>query len=218
VLSEAWSDRPTELADEETKMTEAATITISHAEATDVPAINGVLARAFQDDPVFRWIVPDDRARQETLPGMFGAFTEVYVHHGETYIADGAAAALWVPPGVEPFTEEQGESFGQRMVELLGPAAERGFELNQLLEQHHPQDPCWYLQFVGVIPEHQQRGLGSQLLSTVLDRADAAGAAAYLEATSPDNRRLYERHGFGTVDELRLTHGPPLWPMWREPR
>lgn len=200
-------------------MTHAATITISRAEATDVSTINGVLAQAFQDDPVFRWIVPDDRARQGALPGVFGAFTEVYVDHGETYVADGeAGAALWVPPGVEPFTEEQGESFGQRMVELLGPEAERGFELNQLLEEHHPQDPCWYLQFVGVSPEHQGRGLGSRLLSTVLGRADADGSAAYLEATSPDNRRLYERHGFDTVGELRPTQGPPLWPMWREPR
>lgn len=200
-------------------MTHAATITISRAEATDVSTINGVLAQAFQDDPVFRWIVPDDRARQGALPGVFGAFTEVYVDHGETYVADGeAGAALWVPPGVEPFTEEQGESFGQRMVELLGPEAERGFELNQLLEEHHPQDPCWYLQFVGVSPEHQGRGLGSRLLSTVLGRADADGSAAYLEATRPDNRRLYERHGFDTVGELRPTQGPPLWPMWREPR
>jgi ribosomal protein S18 acetylase RimI-like enzyme len=200
-------------------MTDAATITISRAEVTEVSTINRVLARAFQEDPVFRRIVPDERARPRILPGVFGAFTEVYVDHGETYVAGGeAGAALWVPPGVEPFTEEQGESFGQRMVELLGPDAERGFELNQLLEEHHPQDPCWYLQFAGVIPEHQRRGLGSRLLSTVLDRADADGSAAYLEATSPDNRRLYERHGFDTVGELRPTQGPPLWPMWREPR
>jgi ribosomal protein S18 acetylase RimI-like enzyme len=199
-------------------MTGSATITITRAEVTDVSTINRVLARAFQDDPVFRWIVPDERARQRALPGVFGAFTEVYVDHGETYVADGDAAALWVTPGVEPFTEEQGASFGQRMVELLGPDAERAFDLNQLLEEHHPQDPSWYLQFVGVTPEHQQHGLGSRLVSTMLDRADAEGTAAYLEATNPDNRRLYERHGFDTVGELRLTQGPPLWPMWREPR
>jgi ribosomal protein S18 acetylase RimI-like enzyme len=200
-------------------MTDAATITVSRAKATEVSTINRVLARAFQEDPIFRWIVPDGRARQRVLPEVFGAFAEVYVDHGETYVADGeTGAALWVPPGVEPFTEEQGESFAQRMVELLGPQAERGFELNQLLEEHHPQDPCWYLQFAGVIPEQQRRGLGSRLLSTVLDRADADGSAAYLEATSPDNRRLYERHGFDTVGELRPTQGPPLWSMWRDPR
>lgn len=200
-------------------MTDAATITISRAEATDGSTINGILAQAFQDDPVFCWIVPDDRARTGALPGVFGAFTDVYVDHDETYVAEReAGAALWVPPGVEPFTEAQGESFGQRMVELLGPHAERAFELNQLLDEHHPQDPCWHLQFVGVIPEHQGRGLGSRLLSTVLGRADADGSAAYLEATSLNNRRLYERHGFETVGELRPTHGPPLWPMWREPQ
>jgi ribosomal protein S18 acetylase RimI-like enzyme len=199
-------------------MTDAANITIARAEVADVSTINRVLARAFQDDPVFRWLIPDERARQRALPEVFGAFTEVYVDHGETYLVDEAAAALWVPPGVEPFTEEQGASFGQRMVELLGPDAERGLELNQLLEEHHPKNPCWYLQYVAVTPEHQQRGLGSELLSTVLDRADADGSAAYLEATNLDNRRLYKRQGFDTVGELRPTHGPTLWPMWREPR
>ena len=41
---------------------------------------------------------------------------------------------------------------------------------------------------------------------------------AYLEATSEDNRRLYERHGFVIVDELAVAGSPPLWAMWRQPR
>ena len=38
---------------------------------------------------------------------------------------------------------------------------------------------------------------------------------AYLEATSEQNRRLYERHGFVATAELRLPDGPSLWAMWR---
>lgn len=40
---------------------------------------------------------------------------------------------------------------------------------------------------------------------------------AYLEATSPLNRRLYERHGFEVTGEIQLPNGPAMWPMWREP-
>lgn len=199
-------------------MTGATTIEIARATTPDVPTINGTLGSAFQDDPVFRWIVPEARARRARLPAVFGAFTDVFVPLGESYVAgDGAGAALWAPAGVEPFTEEQGEVFGERMVEVLGADAERGFELNDLLEEHHPEEPCLYLQFVGVVPERQGRGIGSRLLATVLEEADASGTPAYLEATSPDNRRLYERHGFETVGELTLPDGPPLWPMWRDP-
>lgn len=52
----------------------------------------------------------------------------------------------------------------------------------------------------------------------VVDRADQQGVPAYLEATSPDNRRLYERHGFVVTGELSILGGPPVWPMWRGPR
>lgn len=130
---------------------------------------------------------------------------------------DGAGAALWAPVGREPVPEGHAEALGQRLATALGDDADRAVELDALLEAHHPAQPCFYLQFVGVVPEHRGDGLGSRLLATVLQRCDATGAPAYLEATSEDNRRLYQRHGFATVGELTLPDGPALWPMWREP-
>jgi hypothetical protein len=51
----------------------------------------------------------------------------------------------------------------------------------------------------------------------VLDRADRTGTPAYLDATSPHNRRLYQRHGFRMIGELAVAGGAALWQMWREP-
>lgn len=210
------SSRPVETR-EARAATEHATIEIRKATPSDAPAINAALGRAFHDDPVFRWVVPDDDVRRQRLASVFGVFTDVYLPLGETYVVNGGAgAALWAPSGVEPFTEEQSEAFGQRMVELIGPDAERAGKLDQLLDEHHPEEPCLYLQFVGVVPDQQGQGIGSRMLTVVLERADASGTPAYLEATSPDNRRLYERHGFEVVGELPLPDGPSLWPMWRD--
>lgn len=195
-----------------------ATIDIAHATPADVPALSGALARAFHDDPVFEWIIPDANHRRTRLPSVFAAFAKVYLTHDETYVAgNGAGAALWVPAGSEPFSEEQNETFGERMAAILGDDAGRAFELNELLQQHHPERPSFYLQFLGVVPEHRGRSLGSRMLTTVLERCDATGTPAYLEATSVNNRRLYQRHGFNTGGEITLTQGPSLWPMWREP-
>lgn len=194
------------------------TIEIERATTQDLPIVSRTLARAFQDDPVFRWIVPDDDARRQRLPAVFGAFADVFVPLEESYVAgDGDGAALWGPAGVEPFTEEKAEAFGGALADALGADAERALVLDQLLDENHPEEPCLYLQFVGVLPEQQGQGIGSRMLSTVLDRADASGTPAYLDATSPDNRRLYERHGFETVGEVALPDGPTLWSMWRAP-
>lgn len=194
-----------------------ATTDIAPAVAADVPVLGEVLARAFQDDPVFAWIMPEATRRRACLPPMFAAFAEAYLPHGETYLAGDGAAAMWAPAGSEPIGEEQLEAFGERMAAALGADAGRAWELNALLEQHHPAQPCFYLQFLGVVPDQQGRGIGSRLLRAVLRRCDATGTPAYLEATSVANRRLYRRHGFDTVGELTVAHGPPLWPMWRRP-
>jgi hypothetical protein len=37
---------------------------------------------------------------------------------------------------------------------------------------------------------------------------------AYLEATSPDSRRLYHRHGYTDLGRIDLPDGPSLWRMW----
>lgn len=193
-------------------------VDIARAGAADRDALSEVLARAFQDDPVLGYVVPDAARRRERLPAVFAAFADVYLPHDESYLAaDGAGGALWAPPGSEPLSGEPLEVFGERMSTILEEDAERAFRVDAVLGEHHPEEDCFYLQFVGVVPGHQGRGTGSRLLRAVLDRCDASATPAYLEATSADNRRLYERHGFESIRELTLPDGPPLWPMWREP-
>lgn len=200
-------------------MSETASMASVRATIADLPTLSHTLARAFHDDPVLSWVVPDPKLRRTRLPAVFETFAEIYLTHDETYLAgDGAAAALWAPAGAEPMTEQQAQWCAERQLEILGDDADRAFALSELFEQHHPDQPCGYLQFMGVTPEQQGRGLGSHLLATVLPPCDANGQPAYLEATSPHNRRLYERHDFETVDEIVLPEGPPVWPMWRDPQ
>jgi ribosomal protein S18 acetylase RimI-like enzyme len=85
------------------------------------------------------------------------------------------------------------------------------------MEEQHPHAPHEYLWFLGVHPAWQGHGIGAALLNAVLDRLDTEDTAAYLEATSPDNVRLYLRHGFEITGVINAHGGAPLWQMWREP-
>lgn len=199
-------------------MTETRTRTRRAARA-DVPAMATVLADAFSDDPIMGWVVPDTERRRTALPRLFDLLSATFFEHDETYITeDRTGAALWTPPGVMPVSPEDEETFGARIGEVLGDDAQRAFVILELMEQHHPDEPSFYLGFVGVRRDAQGRGIGSELLSSVLDRPDVATTPAYLEATSERNRRLYERHGFEVIGEIALPDGPSLWPMWRRPR
>jgi GNAT superfamily N-acetyltransferase len=90
-------------------------------------------------------------------------------------------------------------------------------QLFQVLDENHPADCCWYLAFMGVDPSSQGQGIGTRLLAAVLTDADRDQIPAYLEASCPANRRLYERHGFQTVRELTVADSPVVYAMWRAP-
>ncbi len=188
----------------------------------DVPAIAQVLARAFDDDPVWAWILPDPESRVARLTRVFGLLAKVV--HLPKDVSEVAgreaaieAAAMWDPPGhwKIPF----GTQFKQAVPLLRGfgtrlPAALRALNA---IDAVHPERPHWYLAFLGTEPDAQGNGLGSALLRSRLDRCDAAGAPAYLESSKPENVPYYEKFGFRVTQELALPGGaPPVWLMWRD--
>jgi ribosomal protein S18 acetylase RimI-like enzyme len=72
---------------------------------------------------------------------------------------------------------------------------------------------------LGTDPAAQGHGVGSTLLSSMLERVDAEGAPAYLECSKERNVAFYARFGFTVTKELNAVQGGPrIWLMWREPR
>jgi ribosomal protein S18 acetylase RimI-like enzyme len=189
---------------------------ITAATADDAPRVTSALASAFYDDPVFRWLSPDDGRRRAMLPAFFAVFVEAFMSHGEAYVeTTGAGAALWAAPGTDPLGAEP--AYAERLAEIVGADAPRMFKIVEIFEALTPEAPHYHLQFLGVRPERQARGLGGALMAPLLERCDRDSAPVYLEATSDRNRALYERHGFRAHGDIRLPDGPSLWRMWRDP-
>lgn len=179
----------------------------------DVANVSRTLAEAFFDDPVFSWCYPDAARRRQIAPRFFEIVTESIVAHDEVYTTDPvAAAAVWVPPGVE-----DDEQMGAALEEASGEYWPRLFAALELMEENHPVEPHHYLFLLGTRLEWQSRGIGSDLIRLVLEICDRDQVPAYLEATSEGNRRLYLRHGFKVTEEIQLPEGPPMWRMWRRP-
>ena len=184
----------------------------------DLTAVARVLAAAFHDDPVVRWLVPDEATRRADLTPIMRVFAARFQPHGENCINETrTGAAVWQPPGAT-YSPDDDARFEIALAAAAGEAVGRAAQLSEVMEAAHPTAPHHYLMLLGVQPDQQGTGIGSELLRSVLDVADAAGEPAYLEATSPLNRALYERHGFDVTGELRCPDGPPLWAMWRDPR
>lgn len=95
----------------------------------------------------------------------------------------------------------------------------RGASLGWLMARyvwwrHDPRQPHWHIDPLGVEPDLQGQGIGSQLLGRFCELADEASLAGYLETDTPENVRLYQRSGFRVIGEASIM-GRTDWFMWR---
>ena len=203
------------------------TINTRPAQKADITELSHVLGRAFYDDPVSIWIMPDDQTRAAHLRKFFAAITR---HHhlaggGAEVASDGStigAAALWDPPGRWKQSAREQLMMLPSFLLGFGFRMSTGRKLGEMLErmkQHHPEEPHWYLAVLGSDTVVRGKGYGHALMRSRLDRVDAEHAPAYLESSKYQNIAYYQRFGFEVTGELVVPDGGPrLWPMWRAPR
>ncbi len=181
----------------------------------DVGHLTTALAQAFDEDPVFGWLMPDEQTRQARLRRFFEIeLRRLVLPRGRAWTSvELAGAALSLPPGARKapprVAVQQGRCFGIHLPKAAG--------LSSLMERRHIREPHYYFPYIGVSPGAQGQGLGSRLMRPTLERCDEEGVPAYLEATNDRNTALYERLGFRLDSELRFAGSPPLRLMVRPP-
>jgi ribosomal protein S18 acetylase RimI-like enzyme len=192
---------------------------VRSAEPDDHAALTEMLARAFDDDPVMRWVFPRTHTRERYGGAFFSWSLWRCADQGVTWTADDlTGAAVWALPDRWRVTLSQ--------LARLTRATGRGLAWRAPLvmwglgnvERQHLREQHLYLAVLGVEPERQGGGLGSALLAPGLELCDREGLPAYLETGNERNLAFYGRHGFRTTGRLTLPRGPPLWLMRRDPR
>lgn len=189
--------------------------TIRSATDGDLAAVSRTYGRAFAEDPVVRWLVPDDDEYAAIQDRFFGALARRWLFHGTLWCTDdGVAVAGWNPPGrpaadvVDPTPVDHPDWRIQRFVVLRAA-----------LEANTPPEPHWHLNMLATHPDWQRRGLGGALMGVVFDIADAAGLPCYLETETAANVAYYRHHGFEVRTEWDVatddSEGPHMWGMLR---
>jgi GNAT superfamily N-acetyltransferase len=200
------------------------TIEARPAHKADIPTLSHVLGRAFYDDPVTAWMLPDEKSRPSRLPRLFAALTR---HHhlaggGVEVACDGSgigAAALWDPPNRWTQTPCEQLAMLPAVIRAFGYRSTAQRDVIELMKRHHPEEPHWYLAVLGSDTVVRGKGFGQVLMRSRLDRCDAEHCPAYLESSKPENVPYYQRFGFEVTGEIVLPRGgPTVWPMWRASR
>lgn len=199
------------------------TPTTTHVrEATegDLSTLGDTLAAAFHNYAWTRWVV-DHEGHHRRLRELYRIYLHIALRFGRVWMADdGSGAATWMWSGDNAAQAEHMHRNGLDVLigELAGERAKPAATAEALLVPHILAEPHWYLAAVGVLPEQQGNGLGTRMLTPMLEWCDAHGHIAALETSSPGNVRLYQRLAFEIRREVQVPGGPHVWLMQRLPQ
>jgi GNAT superfamily N-acetyltransferase len=190
--------------------------TIRLATSDDIRRAARTASLAFADDPVMRWLIPDDEEYEANHQVFFGSVARRWLAHGSLWCTDDAVGiAGWVPPG-RPELEPD-----PNVPRLEHPEwrLQRFAALGEAMDANTPPEPHWYLNMLATHPDWQRQGIGAALMAVVFDIAADEGHPCYLETETEANVAYYRRHGFDVRTEWDVAgDGPHMWGMLRPVR
>jgi ribosomal protein S18 acetylase RimI-like enzyme len=183
---------------------------------------SALLARAFQDDPAWTWVLPDAQRRATLLPWLFRSGFETVAADLWTTPGHVLGVSRWLPPGRPTLrvgtTLRVFVATPLRLREATSRYLAYGRAVEDVRARAAKGAAHWYLAGIGVEPAEQRRGIGGALLQPGLDAASRDGLPCVLLTNAERNLSFYRRHGFEVVLEADTPNGPPhAWAMVRSP-
>ena len=198
--------------------------TVRAATAGDRARLAESLASAFAEDPLFTWMAGagPNKPLEPKMRILFETFLKLDLVRRDHLIftdEDGIGAAIWKHPNKWKMPAGDMVRALPGMLRALGTKAPRMMGAITAIEKVHPREEHYYLEVLGTHQDRQSKGIGSAMISHMLDRCDAEGMPAYLESSNPRNIPFYARHGFEATDEIVVGKGAPtVTAMWRDAR
>ncbi len=190
-------------------------------EADFAPAVQ-VQARAFFTDPLWVYLIPNDRQREKLLVPFFEPVFRYAIRgrlcYGTTSPLEGVA--IWSKPG------ENAPLFGLSTLRLFFTPlilpilrSIRVVSRFDRMQKIYAPAPHFYLNTISVLPQAQGKGLASALIRPFLAQADQQVAGTYTETMTPSNVPLYQHFGFAVMEQDRVPGTDlSIWALYRPPQ
>ena len=163
-----------------------------------------ILSKSFDKNCSVNYLIPQNKSRERRLRRLMEYSFDYCTLFGKVLLTkDLNACALVVIPERERMTLKSlilsvRLMFRTIGIGNLGKAIRREAAIKKL----HEGPSRRYLWFIGVSPESQGRGVGTDLLKEIIADADVTNAPLYLETSVERNLSFYSKLGFTKYAEL----------------
>lgn len=183
-----------------------------------------VMIRAYSNDPMVNYIIPDGRLKRRRLLWYWGTALHSGLLYSKVYTTrDVNGIAIWSTPESSKLTLWEMFRAGMLLAPFkLGIKAsfllKSAMDYTKKIENETSPGNHWHLIILAVDPPQQGKGLGGMLILPMLEQADEGGHSCYLETFNKRAIPFYEKQNFKPIIKAEIPNGGPcFWGMLREP-
>lgn len=167
-----------------------------------------ILTKSFDDNKSVNYVVKQDEGRQERIRGLMDYSFNVCNAFGDVWMSDDNQACALVL-----YLDKKRSTLSAIIWDVKLALSVIGLNrVGQVLSREakikafHPKEAFTYLWFIGVPPNLQNKGKGSQLLTEIIQESESKSRPIYLETSVDRNLPWYKKHGFEIFQSFDLSY------------
>lgn len=173
----------------------------------DKDRVIDILAQSFDDNQSVNYISKQDKKRKQRIRMLMEYSFEVCYLFGDVFLTeDKKSCALVLYPDKKKTTLKSILLDVQLIFFCIGiENIKKALTRESKIKQLQPKVKMYYLWFVGVDPQFQNKGIGSDLLKDIIEDSTQKGRPLYLETSTLKNLPWYKKFDFQIYAELDLS-------------
>lgn len=174
----------------------------------DRTLVADILTKSFDANQSVNYLVKQDAKRVERVRALMEYSFDVCRKFGEVYLSeDKKACALILYPD-QKRTSLQSIGLDVKLIlRSIGITnISKALQREAKIKKIQPKQAMTYLWFIGVYPEYQNLGLGTNLLKNIIEESRQKNRPLFLETSTLKNIPWYTKFGFKVYSELDLSY------------
>ncbi len=181
---------------------------MKRANIEDKNLVVDMLINSFDSNLSVNYIIEQDGDRRKRIEELMSYSFDICRLFGDIFLSeDNRACALMLYPDKKKATIKSTWLDLKLVFRSIGfKGISKTLKREALLKEVRGSERKTILWFIGVDPKDQHKGLGSNLLQSVIAYSDELGRPIYLETSNNNNLPWYAKFGFEIYAQKELDH------------